>query len=67
MATAPDRSAAPNDTPDALQHWVMQVATRTKPDQVHWCDGSEAEYRELVRRMQASGDLLKLNPDSFPG
>ncbi len=67
MATAPDRSAVPDQAPDALQHWVMQVAAHTKPDQVHWCDGSEAEYRELIRRMLASGDLMKLNPESFPG
>ncbi len=67
MATAPDRTAVPDDAPDALQQWVMQVAARTQPDQVHWCDGSEAEYRELIRRMQASGDLMKLNPDVFPG
>jgi len=67
MATAPDRSAVPDQAPDALQHWVMQVAARTKPDQVYWCDGSEAEYHELIRRMRASGDLMKLNPESFPG
>ncbi|MGH8198561.1 MAG: phosphoenolpyruvate carboxykinase (GTP), partial [Steroidobacteraceae bacterium] len=67
MATAPDRSAAPAHAPDALRHWVMQVAARTRPDQVHWCDGSEAEYRELIRRMLESGDLMKLNPGSFPG
>ncbi len=67
MATAPDRSAVPDDAPDALQHWVMQVASRTQPDAVYWCDGSEAEYRELTRRMLAAGDLVKLNEDTFPG
>ena len=63
MATAPDRSAAPAHAPEALRHWVMQVAAHTRPDQVHWCDGSEAEYRELVRLMIAAGDLLKLNDE----
>ncbi len=67
MATAPDRSAAPKHAPDPLRHWVMQVADRTRPEQVHWCDGSDAEYRELIRRMIDSGDLMKLNPSSFPG
>jgi phosphoenolpyruvate carboxykinase (GTP) len=67
MATATDRSAVPNDAPDALQHWVMQVAARTRPDHVQWCDGSEPEYRDLIRRMLANGDLIKLNEDSFPG
>ena len=45
----------------------MQVAAHTRPDQVHWCDGSEAEYRELVRLMIAAGDLIKLNEKTFPG
>ena len=66
MATAPDRSAAPSLAPESLRHWVLQVAAHTRPDQIHWCDGSEAEYRELIRHMIASGDLLKLNERSFP-
>ena len=45
----------------------MQVAAHTRPDQVHWCDGSEAEFRELIRLMIAAGDLLKLNETTFPG
>jgi len=67
MATAPDRSAAPSHAPESLRHWVLEVAARTRPDQIHWCDGSESEYRELVRQMIASGDLMKLNEGSFPG
>jgi phosphoenolpyruvate carboxykinase (GTP) len=67
MATAPDRSAAPAHAPENLRHWVLEVAAHTRPDQVRWCDGSEAEYRELLRGMIESGDLHKLNADSFPG
>jgi phosphoenolpyruvate carboxykinase (GTP) len=67
MATAPDRSAAPSHAPETLRHWVLHVAARTRPDQIHWCDGSEAEYRELVREMQGTGDLLKLDVGTFPG
>ena len=67
MATAPDRSAAPAHAPEILRHWILQVAAHTRPDQIHWCDGSEGEYRELLRRMVGSGDLLKLNAESFPG
>jgi phosphoenolpyruvate carboxykinase (GTP) len=67
MATAPDRSGEPAHAPESVRHWVLEVAARTLPDQVHWCDGSEAEYRELIRGMQADGSLLKLNPSRFPG
>jgi phosphoenolpyruvate carboxykinase (GTP) len=67
MATAPDRSAAPPHAPENLRHWVLEVAARTRPDQIHWCEGSDAEYRELLRGMIATGDLLKLKPESFPG
>src|SRR5688572_15379656 len=67
MATAPDRSAAPAHAPETLRDWVLQVAARTRPDEVHWCDGSEAEYRELIRRMMAAGDLSRLNEVTFPG
>jgi phosphoenolpyruvate carboxykinase (GTP) len=67
MATAPDRSAAPAHAPENLRHWVLEVASHTRPDQIRWCDGTEAEYRELLRDMVESGDLHKLNAASFPG
>ncbi len=41
-----------------LQSWVDQVATHAQPDSIHWCDGSEAEYQQLVQRMRA------INPES---
>jgi phosphoenolpyruvate carboxykinase (GTP) len=50
-----------------LQSWVDEVARQTRPDDIHWCDGSETEYRHLIESMQASGDLLELNPETYPG
>ena len=50
----------------ALQQWIDEVANLTKPDNVVWCDGSEAEYRGLVDMMLASGDLIELNQDTHP-
>jgi len=67
MATAPDRLTAPESAPETLRRWVEQVAHRTRPERVHWCDGSEREYRELLDRMLASGELLALDAKSFPG
>ncbi|MDQ2694574.1 MAG: phosphoenolpyruvate carboxykinase (GTP) [Pseudomonadota bacterium] len=50
----------------ALQDWIDAVARLTRPERIHWCDGSEAEYRALVSQMLASGDLLPLHPDTYP-
>jgi phosphoenolpyruvate carboxykinase (GTP) len=66
MATAPDRLTTPESAPETLRRWVEQVAERTRPERVHWCDGSEVEYRELLDRMLATGELLTLDAESFP-
>jgi phosphoenolpyruvate carboxykinase (GTP) len=54
-------------TLEALQRWVDDVAALTRPAHVHWCDGSDAEYRTLVQQMLASGELVELNQDTHPG
>jgi len=51
---------------DSLNRWVDDVAKRTKPDRIHWCDGSEAEYKQLVEGMQETGDLIELNQGTHP-
>ncbi|GAB3378053.1 phosphoenolpyruvate carboxykinase (GTP) [Lysobacter fragariae] len=50
----------------ALNDWVAQVAALTKPDAIHWCDGSDAENDALVAKMQADGTLIKLNEQTHP-
>ncbi|MGB5166646.1 MAG: phosphoenolpyruvate carboxykinase (GTP) [Woeseiaceae bacterium] len=50
-----------------LQTWVDDVATLTKPQKIHWCDGSDAEYQELVNEMLQSGVLSELNQKTHPG
>ncbi|HET6632975.1 MAG TPA: phosphoenolpyruvate carboxykinase (GTP) [Rhodanobacteraceae bacterium] len=52
---------------DALNHWVDEVAALTRPDSVHWCDGSDEEYRALVALMLERGDLIELNQQTHPG
>ncbi|HEY9130764.1 MAG TPA: phosphoenolpyruvate carboxykinase (GTP) [Dyella sp.] len=52
---------------EALRRWVDETAALTRPAQVHWCDGSDAEYRGLVEAMLTSGDLLELNQATHPG
>ena len=49
-----------------LQSWVDEVAALTRPDRVHWCDGSARENASLLATMQADGTLKKLNPKTFP-
>ncbi len=38
-----------------------------QPDQVHWCDGSEAEKARLTEIAVKSGILIKLNQEKLPG
>ena len=57
---------APPKVTDELKAWVESVAARTTPDHVHWCDGSEAEWRRLTDAMVADGTLIRLNEKSRP-
>ncbi len=52
---------------DALQRWVEDVARLTRPDAVHWCDGSDAEHAALLAKMEADGTLIRLNETTNPG
>ncbi len=51
----------------ALERWVDQVAAMTRPERIHWCDGSEAEYHTLIEGMLRDGTLVRLNQKSYPG
>jgi phosphoenolpyruvate carboxykinase (GTP) len=63
-----DRSApaASGSALPALNDWVAEVAALTRPDAIHWCDGSDAESAALIAKMQADGTLLPLNGDTHP-
>ncbi len=53
----------------ALRAWVEEMVALCKPDDVQWCDGSQAEYDELCNQMVETGTLLRLDsakrPNSF--
>ena len=51
---------------DSLKQWVDDVARLTRPDAIHWCDGSDAENEMLVAKMIADGDMVRLNGETHP-
>jgi len=51
----------------ALLKWVEEMTRLCKPDQVYWCDGSDAEYQRLCGEMVAAGTLIELNQEKRPG
>jgi phosphoenolpyruvate carboxykinase (GTP) len=51
---------------ESLKRWVDDVAQLTKPDRVHWCDGSDAENKSLTELMLSTGDLIALNQQTHP-
>ncbi len=53
--------------PTPLEQWVDQVAGITRPKNVQWCDGSEAENQRLIRGMLETGTLIELNQKEYPG
>src|SRR5689334_19397668 len=67
--TTTDNTPLTADNPDTdaptrharLAAWVAEVAALTTPEQVHWVDGSETEYDELVAGLVASGTFVKLD------
>src|SRR6266536_3454042 len=50
-----------------LLRWIEKMADLTKPDRVHWMDGSQEEYDELCDQMVASGTFIRLNQELWPG
>jgi len=65
--------AAPAHALTALPHlsravadWVNSVRELTQPRDIHWCEGSEAEARELTAQLLGRKELTALNPTEFP-
>ncbi len=49
-----------------LLAWVADMVALCKPDAIHWCDGSDAEYQRLCDLLVSAGTFIKLNESKRP-
>ncbi|GGJ28482.1 phosphoenolpyruvate carboxykinase (GTP) [Deinococcus roseus] len=49
-----------------LIRWVQEMVELCKPDNVHWCDGSQQENDDLCGQMVKAGTFIRLNPEKRP-
>jgi phosphoenolpyruvate carboxykinase (GTP) len=57
----------PSSSTSALSDWLQRVARHTRPQKIHWCDGTQLERIELQRQMVRDGTLIELDPEAHPG
>src|SRR5262245_48284524 len=50
-----------------LRAWVEEMRAMCTPERVVWCDGSPAEYQEMLRLLVHAGTALPLNDRKRPG
>jgi phosphoenolpyruvate carboxykinase (GTP) len=58
-------------TPDYVKHeqlkqWVAEMADLLKPDDIHWCDGSQEEYDAMCQALVDAGTFIPLSPEKRP-
>ena len=46
--------------------WVEQCANLLKPNQIHWCDGSDEEWKSLCEALVDGGTFVRLNEEKRP-
>lgn len=65
-------SVPTNEIPTGNSHlisWVNNIAELTKPDSIHWCNGSDSERQMLIDTLLENKTIIPLNqelrPDSY--
>jgi phosphoenolpyruvate carboxykinase (GTP) len=51
---------------ERLLAWVEETAEITRPDSVHWCDGSAEEYERLCQELVQAGTFERLSDAKRP-
>jgi len=59
-------AAAAPTTNRKLLDWVEEIAELTKPDAIHWCDGSAEEYDALAQGLVDAGTFQRLSDAKRP-
>src|SRR5688572_957321 len=49
-----------------LLDWVEEVAELTRPDSIHWCDGSAEEYDRMCQELVDAGTFERLSDAKRP-
>ncbi|WP_299756529.1 phosphoenolpyruvate carboxykinase (GTP) [uncultured Chloroflexus sp.] len=49
-----------------LREWIQEIVDLCEPSQVHFCDGTQAEYDMLCNQMVEKGTFIRLNPKLRP-
>src|SRR5215468_392301 len=62
----PAKDVSDNIPHKRLKQWVHEVAAITRPERIHWCDGSDQEYQLMLRLMIQAGTAIPLNPQKRP-
>lgn len=51
---------------ERARRWIEEMVALCKPDRIHFCDGSEAEYEMLCDELVEAGTFIRLNPELRP-
>ncbi len=54
-------------TNKTVKDWVAECAAMTKPKEIVWVDGSEAQLEAIRALAVETGEMIKLNEEKLPG